>query len=191
MERNKCPSNSVGRGRDSSGRGQGSSSSFASDAPSKLHVLGHYSHPLGVNCTQVSVFKETYHVGFSRLLQGQDSRWLEAQIIFILGGHLPHESLERKFSDKEVSTLLVFPNFPQRNGPRSESVWLLYPSSRRSCLPGRLISQVFPRGLSACLFSSSLLSPRHFVTGFEYWKFLIVRVPYRLLSYLKGRLGTI
>lgn len=45
---------------------------LASNTASKLDVLRHDGHTLGVDRAQVRVFKETNQIGLSRLLQGQD-----------------------------------------------------------------------------------------------------------------------
>jgi hypothetical protein len=43
-------------------------SSFTTDSPRQLDVFGHNSHSLGVDSTQVGVFKQTNKVSFACFL---------------------------------------------------------------------------------------------------------------------------
>ena len=50
------------------------------DAAGQLDVLGHDGHALGVDRAQVGVLEEADQVGLRGLLQGDDSRRLEAEV---------------------------------------------------------------------------------------------------------------
>jgi len=53
---------------------------LASDAPGKLDVLGHYSHPLCMDRTQIGILKKTYKVGLGCFLECKNSMALETKI---------------------------------------------------------------------------------------------------------------
>jgi hypothetical protein len=55
-------------------------SSLPSDPSWKLDILGHNCHPLGMDCKQVVILKQTHKVGLSCLLEGKDSMALERKI---------------------------------------------------------------------------------------------------------------
>jgi hypothetical protein len=57
-----------------------SSGPLSSDAPGKLDVLGHYSHPLCMDCTQIGILKKTHKVGLSCFLECKNSMALETKI---------------------------------------------------------------------------------------------------------------
>ena len=48
-------------------------STFSSDSPGQLDVLGHDGHPLGVDGAQVGVLEQTDEVGLAGLLQSHNS----------------------------------------------------------------------------------------------------------------------
>merc|ERR1712154_82514 len=80
------------------------------DPPGQLNVLGHDGDPLGVDGAEVSVLEETHKVGLTGLLESHDGRTLEAEIGLEVLGNLPHETLERKLADEQLSGLLVATN---------------------------------------------------------------------------------
>lgn len=55
-------------------------SSFTTNAPGQLNVLGHDSDALGVNGAQVGVLKQTHQVSLSCLLESENSVALEAKV---------------------------------------------------------------------------------------------------------------
>jgi len=55
-------------------------STFSSDSASQLDVFWHNGDSLGVDGTQVGVFKKTNQVGFAGFLEGHDGRALETKI---------------------------------------------------------------------------------------------------------------
>ena len=63
-------------------------STFSSDSPGQLNVLGHDGHPLGVDGAQVGVLKQTNEVGLAGLLQSHNSWALEPQVSLEVLGNL-------------------------------------------------------------------------------------------------------
>jgi hypothetical protein len=53
---------------------------LASDAPGKLDVLGHYSHPLCMDRTQIGILKKTHKVGLGCFLECKNCMALEPKI---------------------------------------------------------------------------------------------------------------
>ena len=53
---------------------------FTTDSACQLNILRHNGHTLGVNGTQVGIFKETNQVGLRSLLKSQNSGGLETEI---------------------------------------------------------------------------------------------------------------
>ena len=72
---------------------------FPADAARQLNILGHDGNTLGVNSTQVGIFKETNEVGFRSFLQGQDSGGLEAQVVLEVLRNLADQALEGSLAD--------------------------------------------------------------------------------------------
>ena len=46
----------------------------------KLDVIGHDGHTLGVNCAQVGIFENTFHILLAGFLQGQKRAAVETNI---------------------------------------------------------------------------------------------------------------
>ena len=69
--------------------------SLATDTTSQLNVLGHNSHPLGMDGTQVGIFEEPHKVSFSSLLKSHDSRALKPEVCLEVLSDLPDKPLER------------------------------------------------------------------------------------------------
>ena len=76
---------------------------FPTDTADELNVLGHDGHALGMDGTQVGVFKETNKVGLCSLLKGEDSRSLKPQITLEVLGKLTHKTLEEELVDERRS----------------------------------------------------------------------------------------
>ena len=55
-------------------------STFSTDSPGELDVLGHNGDSLGVDGAQVGVLKESDQVGLAGLLEGADGSALETQV---------------------------------------------------------------------------------------------------------------
>ena len=78
-----------------------------SNTTGQLDVLGHDGNTLGMDGTQVGIFKETDQVCLRCLLQGHHSRGLEPKVSLEVLGNFSHQTLEWQFSDEELSGLLV------------------------------------------------------------------------------------
>jgi hypothetical protein len=68
---------------------------LSTDTASKLDILGHDGHTLGVNRTQVGVLEKTNEVSLGSFLEGENSGGLEAKISFEVLRNLTNETLER------------------------------------------------------------------------------------------------
>jgi hypothetical protein len=141
------------------------SESLSSNSSSQLEIFSHDSDSFSMDRTQVSIFKKTYEISFSRFLEGKYCWRLESEVTFELLGDLSHQSLEREFSEKEVSGLLVFSDLSQGDSAWSESVGFLYPT----CLIGRgtfscrlALHQLFSWSFRSSWFSGGLFGSGHF-----------------------------
>jgi hypothetical protein len=94
-------------------------STFSTNSPGELDVFRHDSNPLGMDCTQVGVLKQTHQVGFSRLLKSQNSMTLEPQISLEVLGNFTDKALEGQFADEKLSALLVLTDFTKGDGSRA------------------------------------------------------------------------
>ena len=92
---------------------------------------------------QVGVFEESNEVGFRGFLKGEDGAALESELGFDVVSDFSDESLEWKFSDEEVSRLLVSPDFSEGDGSWAESVGLLDASGGGGSLSGSLGGKLF------------------------------------------------
>ena len=89
---------------------------LATDPFGQLYVLGHDSHTLGMQSTQVGVLEYPNQVSLTGLLQGHDGVALEPYIHHELRGHFPHKALEWQLPDQKLRALLIPPNLLQRHG---------------------------------------------------------------------------
>lgn len=92
---------------------------FSSDSSSQLHVSNHDGDSPCVNGTLVSVFKETYKVGFRCLLQSQQRAGLEPTVRHESMCDVFDQSLERELSHKKISALLILPDLSEGNCTRT------------------------------------------------------------------------
>ena len=104
----------------------------------KLDILGHDCHTLGVDGTQVCIFKETDEVGLRSFLQGQDSSGLETEIRLEILGDLTNQTLEGSLADEKVCGLLVLSDLTESHSSWSVPVGLLDSSGGGSRLAGSL-----------------------------------------------------
>ena len=112
---------------------------------------------------KVGVFEESNHVSLGGFLEGEDGRGLESEVILELRGNFSYESLERKFSNEELSALLESSDFSEGDCSWSESVWLLDSTSWGSGLLSLFVSDVLSWGLSSGVLSCSLFCSCHFI----------------------------
>ncbi|XP_011887009.1 PREDICTED: uncharacterized protein LOC105572717 [Cercocebus atys] len=113
--------------------------SLSANAASKLYILGHNSHPLGMNGAKVCVLKE------------------------------PYQALERQLPDQQLGRLLVATDLSQSYSARAVTVRLFHAAGGRCALASSLGSQLLAwrltaRGLASSLFESDhqLLAARKF-----------------------------
>ena len=76
---------------------------LSTDTASKLDILGHDGDSLGMDGTQVSVFKQTNKIGLTSLLQGHDGRALEPEVSLEVLCNLTDKTLEGELTDEELS----------------------------------------------------------------------------------------
>lgn len=131
---------------------------------SQLDVFGHDGDSLGVDGTQVGVFKQAHQVRLARLLQRPDGCALKPQVRLEVLGDLPHQPLEGQLPDQKLRRLLVTTDFSKRDGPGPVAMGLLHAAGRGGAFPGRFGGQLLagrfpPRGLA-----SSLLGSGHFLS---------------------------
>lgn len=89
---------------------------LATEAARKLDVLALDGDTLGVDGAEVGVLEERDEVRLNGLLEGADSRALEAEVALEVLGDLTDKTLERQLADKELSRLLVATDLTERDG---------------------------------------------------------------------------
>ena len=139
-----------------------SSGALTADSAGELHVLGHDGDTLGVDSAQVGILKEADHVGLRGLLEGEDGRGLETELVSVLRGDFTDESLEGQLADQELSGLLETSDLTESDGARSEAVGLLDAvGGGLGLLGGSLVSDVLARVLGAGVLAGGLLGASH------------------------------
>ena len=136
-------------------------STLSTDAASKLDVLGHDGHSLGMDGAQVGVLEEADQVSLRGLLKGHDSGGLEAQVGLEVLGNLTNETLEGQLPDEELGALLVTTDLTESNGSGPVTMGLLDSSCSRGRLASSLGGQLLARGLASGRLTSGLLCTCH------------------------------
>ena len=136
-------------------------STLSTDTAGQLDVLGHDGHTLGMDGTQVGILKQTNKVGLAGLLEGHDSRALEAQVGLEVLGNFPDQTLEGQFADQELGALLVPTDLTESHSSRPVTMGLLDSSSGWGTLTSSLGGQLLPGGLASCRFTGGLLGTSH------------------------------
>ena len=113
-------------------------SSLSTDATSQLDILGHDGNTLGMDGAEIGVLKQTNQVCFSSLLEGQDSRGLEAEVRLEILGHLTDQALKGSLANEQVSRLLVLADLTKGNSSRTIAMGLLDSSCGGSGLASSL-----------------------------------------------------
>ena len=142
------------------------SGALATDSAGKLHVLGHDGDSLGVDGAKVGVLEEANHVSLRGLLEGENGRGLETELVSVFRGDLTDESLEGEFSNEKLGALLESSDFSESDGSWSESVWLL-DSTGGWVLFGSLVGDVLSWVLGSGALAGSLLGAGHFSSLIE------------------------
>ena len=101
---------------------------------------------------QVRVLKEAHKVGLGGLLQGTESRALEAQVRLDVLRNLANEALERQLANEQLRALLVSANLAQRHRAWAVTVRLLDAAGRRR----RLACGLGGEFLAGCLATERL-----------------------------------
>ena len=78
-------------------------SSFSTNPPCQLDVLGHNGDPLGVDGAEIGVLKKPHKVCLASLLKSHHGGALEAQISFEVLGNLTNQPLEWQLADQQLS----------------------------------------------------------------------------------------
>ena len=117
-------------------------STLTTDTTSKLDILGHDSHTLGVDGTQVGVLEQSNKVSFGSFLERQNSGGLETEIGLEVLSNLTNKTLEGSLADKEIGRLLVLADLTESNSSRAITVGFLYTSGSRCGLTGSLSNQI-------------------------------------------------
>jgi len=136
-------------------------SALSADAAGQLDVFGHDGDPLGVDCAQVGVLKQTHQISLARLLQGHNSRALEAQICLEILSDFSHQTLEGQFANQQFSGFLVTANLSQSHGTGPVTVRLLNSTGSGCALTGRFSGQLLPWSFSSGGLTSGLLCSCH------------------------------
>ena len=134
---------------------------LATDVTSKLNVLGHNGHTLGMDGAQVGVLEKTDEVCLGCLLESENGGSLESQVRLEVLGDLSYESLEGKLSDEKVRGFLVSTDLTKSDSSGSVSVRLLHTSAGRSRLAGSLGGELLPGGLASGGLPGGLLGTGH------------------------------
>ena len=136
-------------------------STFSTDAAGKLNVLGHDGDTLGMDGTQVGVLKETNQVSLRGLLEGHDSRGLEAEVSLEVLGNFTDKALEGQLADEKLGGLLVTTDLTESNCAGTITMGLLDSSGSRGRLAGSLGGELLPGGLASGGLASGLLGTGH------------------------------
>ena len=136
-------------------------SSLSTDAAGKLDILGHDGDSLGVDGTQVGVFKETNKVSLGGLLKGHDGRRLEAKVGLEILGNFTNQTLEGQLPDQQFGGFLVTTDLTKSYGTRPVTMGLLHASCSRSGLASSLGGKLLSWGLPTSRFTSGLLCTCH------------------------------
>jgi len=136
---------------------------LATEAAGQSEILWLDGDTLGVDGSEIGVFEERHEVSLSSLLEGHDSRRLEAEIGLEVLSDLTNETLEGELADQELSGLLVATNLAQGDGTRAEAMGLLHTTSRGGLggLASGLGGELLTRGLATSGLAGGLLGASH------------------------------
>jgi hypothetical protein len=149
---------------------------------------------------QVGVLKQTDEVSLAGLLEGHDSRALEAQVSLEVLCDLTDQTLEGQLADEELSGLLVSSDLTESNCSWPVSVGLLDSSGSGGRFAGSLGGQLLPGGLASSRLASCLLGTSHCDSSeitdaglcpAPCYIGMLLCVGYRPLGVLYGRIGVL
>ena len=134
---------------------------LAADPASKLDILWHDRHALGVDRAEVGVLEERREVGLRRLLERHNGVRLEAKVRLEVLGDLADEALERELAEEELGRLLVATDLTERHSARAVAVGLLHATGGRGGLAGRLGGERLAGRLATGRLTCGLLRAGH------------------------------
>ena len=117
--------------------------SLSADSAGQLNVLGHDGDALGVDGTQVGVFKQTHKVGLASFLKSHHSGTLETQIGLEILSDFSHKTLEGQLADQEFSGFLVTTDLSKSHCTRPVTMRFLDSTGGRSALSSCLCGELF------------------------------------------------
>ena len=95
------------------------------------------------------------------VLEGEDGRGLETEVVLELSSDLTDESLEGELSDEELGGLLETSDLAKSDGSWSEAVGLLDTSGSGGLLGSLLVGDVLAGGLSSGVLAGGVLGACH------------------------------
>lgn len=142
--------------------GNGHLRSLPTETAGECEVLGLNGNTFGVDGSQVGVLEQRDEVRLGGFLKGHHSGRLEPQVGLEILSDLTNEPLEGKLPDKQLSGLLVTPDFTESDGSRAEPVGLLDTTSGSlCCLPSGLCCELLARGFASGGLAGCLLGTGH------------------------------
>ena len=134
---------------------------LTTDTPGQLDVLGHDCDTLSVDGAQVGVLEQADEVSLASLLEGHDSRALEAQVCLEVLSDFTHQTLEGELADQKLSALLVTADLSQGHGSGPVAVRFLHTPGGGGRFPRGLGGQLLTRGLASGRLASGLFCSCH------------------------------
>jgi len=98
---------------------------LATDAASKLYVLGENGDAPAVDGTEIDVFKQPDEVGLGSRLKGMQGMGVAAHVGAEAAHDFPGETLKRKLANEQMRRLLVLADLAESDGARTVAVGLL------------------------------------------------------------------
>ena len=111
---------------------------------------------------EVGILEKADEISLRGLLEGHDSRALEAEIGFEVLGDLTDETLEGELADEKLGGFLVTPDLTESDGSGPVTMGLLDTSGGGGRFASGLGSQLLPRGFATGGFTGGLLGTSHF-----------------------------
>jgi hypothetical protein len=133
----------------------------AADTTSEGHVTGGDGDALGVKAEEVGVLEETNEVSLSSLLESEDGRGGETEVVLEGGGDLTDKALEGELANEEISGLLVSTDLTDGDGTGAVTVSLLDTTGGGGRLAGGLSGEGGTGSLTTEGLAISTLSTSH------------------------------
>ena len=134
---------------------------LTTEATGQVDILGLDGDTLGVDGSQVGIFKERDEVGLGGLLEGTDGRGLETKVSLEVLGNLADETLEGELADQELGRLLVATDLTKSDGTGAVTMGLLDTSGGGGRLASSLGGELLARSLSSGGLAGGLLGTSH------------------------------